>query len=486
MIPFLSFFFRRGPKGAAPGFRPVTGRAYAAVEPDPLRPPLRTGLPDEAAAKLPEWTHKQLVEHCRYAADNFGVAKEIITSMQIYAIGSGLRAQARTRNEAWNAAARERWRIFERRADYSGKFSLRALCFFAVRALYTDGEIFFVKRHDAAGAPRLQILETHRLSYKTDPAANCFDGIEFDADGAPLAYWFTADASGTPERVPAEYVLAFRACARPSETRSAPMLQHAVPNLTDAATLLRLEKRSAAAQANFALALTTPSPETAEREINAFGAANGEFDPSRPFPSAGTGGNAAEGPISEISKLDGGKMIKLPEGTRLDVLESKRPSQAFAGLYASLLRQATLGVSSYDVAVDASAIGGATVRLQVAKMERRVSALQDELIEQFLEPCWRFVIGSEIAAGTLPAEENWTDVEFSTPRRLTVDAGRESAALLAEVKAGIRPIEDVFDAMGFGDCEAETLRRAQLMKRAAEIAAEHGVAPEKLIPALFD
>lgn len=67
-----------------------------------------------------------------------------------------------------------------------------------------------------------------------------------------------------------------------------------------------------------------------------------------------------------------------------------------------------------------------------------------------------------------------------------MDAGRESAALLAEVKAGIRPIEDVFDAMGFGDCEAETLRRAQLMKRASEIAAEHGVSAEKLIPALFE
>lgn len=466
-IPFLSFLNRRNA-------RPVNGNAYEAARVSETRPAVKSGPPDDAAAKLPEWTHKQLVENCRYAADNFGVAKEVVTSMQIYAIGDGLRAQPRSPDPEWNAAARARWKIFERTADTSGKFSLRQLCLFACRALDTDGEIFFIKTADAVtGLPRLQVMETHRLSYKNEPSQNILDGIEWDESGAPKTYFFK---SGNNEEfvVPADKVIRVANVQRASETRCAPALQHAIVHLKDAFMLLEMEKKNAAAQANFAYALTTPHPETAEEELDAFGAATGNAH-------AGT----REARVSEVSKLDGGKMLKIPEGMNLDVLESKRPSQAFVGFLEALMRDSTLGVSSYEIAVDSSKIGGASVRLQTAKMERRISARQQDLIEQFLIPAWKFVIGAEYLRKKLPAAEGWADVEFSTPRRLTVDAGRESAALLNEVEAGTRPIEDLFDAMGYGDWEEETRRRAQLMQKARAIAEEYGVDAEALAPLLF-
>ena len=149
------------------------------------------------------------------------------------------------------------------------------------------------------------------------------------------------------------------------------------------------------------------------------------------------------------------------------------------------MRDSTLGVSSYEIAVDSSKIGGASVRLQTAKMERRIAARQQDLIEQLLTPLWRYVIGTAITQGKLEAVENWTEVEFSTPRRLTVDAGRESASLLAEVREGTRPIEDLFDAMGYGDFEEELHRRAQLTAKVRDVAEQYDINPEALAPLLF-
>lgn len=471
-IPFLSFLTKSR--------RPIEPTGYESVKPSTTHPRLKT-LPSDAATKAPEWTHKQLVEVCRTAADNYGVAKEIVTAMQIYAIGDGLRAQPRTENAAWNERAREIWRRFERRADISGKFNLRQLCMFVSRALDTDGEIFFVKTK-FAGTPRLQVLETHRLSYKNDASRRIVDGIKWSETGAPIAYFFINDGAEETE-IPASDVIRVGNFQRPSETRCIPNLQHAYSNLSDAAYLLKMEKRNAAAQANFAYALTTPNPETAEEDMDAFHAATA----GNATPAAGNAtpddGNAER--VSEVSKLDGGKMLKIPEGMKLDVLESKRPSQTFLGFHEALMRDSTLGVSSYEIAVDSSKIGGASVRLQTAKMERRISARQQDIIEQFLVPAWRYVIGVAIATEELPAQKEWTEVEFSTPRRLTVDAGRESAALLNEVREGTRPLEDLFDAMGYGDWEEETRRRAQLIAKTREIAKEFGVPAESLAPLLF-
>lgn len=467
-IPFLTFFSRKTAS------RPVAQNGYEAVRVTETRPRVKSGPPADAAEKLPEWTHKSLVENCRYAADNFGVAKEIITSMQIYAIGDGMRAQPRSKSPEWNDAAREAWKTFERNADIAGN-SLRQLLYFASRAFDTDGEIYFIKTHETPfKLPKVKVLETHRLSYHTDAARHIFDGIEFDADGRAVAYHFLTGENQT-ERIPAEFVIRFANVQRPSETRAAPAIQHAIPHLKDAFLLLEMEKKCAAAQTNFAYTLTTPRPETAEEELDAFGAATG-----------GAHTNAADARVSEVSKLDGGKMLKVPEGMKLDVLESRRPSQAFLGFHEALQRDATLGVSSFEIAVDASKIGGASVRLQTAKMERRVSARQQDIIEQLLIPLWKFVIITEISNGKLPLNPDWAEVEFSTPRRLTVDAGRESAALINEVKAGTRPIEDLFDAMGFGDWEEETRRRAQLIKKTQEIATEYGVPAQALAPLLFE
>ena len=78
------------------------------------------------------------------------------------------------------------------------------------------------------------------------------------------------------------------------------------------------------------------------------------------------------------------------------------------------------------------------MRLVVAKADRQFKQMQTVLINRFLTPLWGYVIGQGIANGDLPANDNWTRVMWTTPRRVTVDAGRDAAQNRADIEMGIK------------------------------------------------
>jgi hypothetical protein len=83
-------------------------------------------------------------------------------------------------------------------------------------------------------------------------------------------------------------------------------------------------------------------------------------------------------------------------------------------------------VLPFEFAADSSKIGGAGVRLVVAKAERRFSYRQLVLIQRLIQPVWFYVIGDAIDRGELEPAPNWWRISCVTPRRVTTDAGREA------------------------------------------------------------
>ena len=84
------------------------------------------------------------------------------------------------------------------------------------------------------------------------------------------------------------------------------------------------------------------------------------------------------------------------------------------------------------------------MRLVVAKADRRFSYRQLILIERFLKPVWFFVIGDAIANNRLAAVPDWTKAAFTTPRRITVDAGREAQQNRSDVERGLKTLSEHF------------------------------------------
>src|ERR1051325_7000973 len=207
--------------------------------------------------------------------------------------------------------------------------------------------------------------------------------------------------------------------------------------------LLALEKHAVKDNADVARVLKTERGELEE---------DGDFSIGKP---------ATDNKPSEPSALQmivGGKLVALKPGESLDSFQPNRPSPTFTGFLEHLRRDSALGHIPFEFAADSSKVGGAGVRLVVAKADRRFSYRQLILIERFLRPVWLTVIGDAIATEQLPEVENWTKVAFTTPRRITVDAGREAQQNRADVELGIKTIAEHFAEQGMDFAEEMEIR----------------------------
>ena len=445
--------------------RGVFGTAYDAANPTRDR-----RVPDlivtDARNELAAWNRLRLISTTRSLVRNYGFAREQVNAMEMYAVGDGIMPQPSSPDPEWNAAAEKFFtESFASRPETTGRFTFGKLTRLVCRALDTDGEIFFVKRRDASGLPRLQTFEAHRISGKHDPAAGVFDGIEFGDDGAPKAYYFLADDGGEV-RVAAKHVIHVFVAERASDAHGVPQLQHAINALLDTKELLAIEKKSVKLTNDMTFAITS--------EKNEFDAASGDYVFA---PEGGTDPDAFKRVIG------GGKIGKLSPGEKIEALNPQRPSPTFTGFLDANLRDASLGNVPYEFVSDSSKIAGAGVRLIVGRAARVFSRRQQELIEMFLAPCWRFVIGAAITDKRLPAQEDWTRAEWACPKSVTVDAGREAAQDRADVEGGFLSLSDYYAARGL-KYKDEVRRIAADLKLAAETAKEFGVPPEAVFSKL--
>ncbi len=92
---------------------------------------------------------------------------------------------------------------------------------------------------------------------------------------------------------------------------------------------------------------------------------------------------------------------------------------------------------------------------------------------------WGWVIGDAIDRGELSAVENWNKVNWVTPRRITVDAGREAQQNRADVETGLKTLDDHFAELGM-DFSEELEIRAQNARAILDAAQRYQVPIELL------
>jgi capsid protein len=207
--------------------------------------------------------------------------------------------------------------------------------------------------------------------------------------------------------------------------------------------------------------------------------ARGEIDDSGDFVVGGAAGaGEASDPVS-LQRIVGGKLVALKPEESLDSFQSNRPSPTFTGFLEHLRRDAALGVIPFEFAADSSKVGGAGVRLIVAKADRRFSFRQMILERRLIQPVWAYVIGDAIERGLLPPVSGWWKISSVPPKRVTVDAGREAQQNRADVEMGLKTLSDHYAELG-ADFGEEIERRASDAKLILETAIKYGVPIEML------
>ena len=435
---------------------------YESANWSPRRGRVPGAYPGDTKRDYTSGIRNELVRRSRYLYKNSGFVRELVGNMAIYSTGDGIKPQAQSPDPAWNKMAEEYFTNWAARCEVTQRFSFEECQPLVCRGIDIDGEYFIHKTRDGDGRPVLQLVESHRIG-DTLGSVDTVDGIGLDAVGAPAFYRLILD-DGSFRDLPAASVLHVFEPESASAVRHPATIQHSINHVIDEMELLALEKHAVKDNADVARILKTERGEIDED--------SGDFKLPRDGAFPDRDGDGSD-PVT-LQRIIGGKLIALKPNEDLESFQSNRPSPTFTGFLEFLRRDSALGVLPFEFAADSSKIGGAGVRLVVAKADRRFSFRQLILIQRFLRPVWGYVIGDAIATGELPNQPGWQKVRFQKPKRVTVDAGREAQQNRADVETGLKTLSESYAELGL-DFEEQAEIRAQDARLLIDLAQKYNI-----------
>lgn len=414
----------------------------------------------------------------RWLELNAGLIRQVLSDMAMYTVGAGIMPQAQTGDEAWDDESEEYFAKWGARScDITGRFSFFEVQHICCRLMDRDGEVFIIKTRGPRGEPRLQIIESHRVGNPSSQSVppDMVDGILFGPYGQPQAY-NVIRSDGSSRLVPANAVIHLFEPELASGARAYSPLQHSINNLIDTLELLSLERLAAKTASDITRTITRENPQFdgSEADFQAFGMRPQDYTANGTDPT-------------EASTFIGGKILSLAPGEKLESFQSNRPNATFTGFLEHLTRDSLAGVLPYEFVHDPSKAGGASVRLIIAKADRKFSHRQSIMIQRFLMPVWGYVIGTAIKEDYLRSHDKWAHVAWTTPKRVTVDAGKESMANRNDIKAGIKSLSQHYLELGL---DPKKMMREAFAEKAymKELSEEFGVSvaavymPENVSP----
>lgn len=418
--------------------------------------------PQDLRRDLKPYDRLAMVKKCRWAERNSGLFRQIVGDMVLYSVGpDGIRPQSHAEDPEKAKRYEEYFHEKTKRLDVTNRFSFYQCQSVLLRAMVRDGDAFAAKVRNAGGQPRVQLIEAHRVA--DDPNDKVpdgqWDGVGFGPFGE-LRYYNVIRSDGSSRQILANAMMHVVDHEYASGARGVPMLQHSINSIQDEMEILALEK----------LAVKDNSDVT--RVIKKAG---GTLDGDMAFE---LGANSV-GTFDNLSSQMGGKLIALEPGEDFQSFASNRPSPSFTGFLAALEKDVSMGVLPYEFVNDPSKIGGASVRLITAKAARVFGKYQTVLIDSFCVPTWGYIIGDGIDNGDLPDDPKWNMTSWTTPKSVTVDAGREAAQDRADVELGLMSMSELYSQRGL-DFRTEMEKRAQDMQYIAALAEKYGLPIELL------
>jgi capsid protein len=417
--------------------------------------------PRDLRRDLTPYDRLTMVRKCRWAERNSGLFKQILADICLYTVGDGIKPQS----HASTPEMQERYEAYfaekAKRIDITNRFSFYQAQSILLRGMIRDGDSFAAKVRNANGEAKLQLMEAHRVG---DPLEGkvpegMHDGIQFGPFGEYIAV-NVYRSDGSSRQILAQSMMMVVDQEYASGARGVPLLQHSINSIQDEMEILALEKQAVKDNGDVT------------RVIKKQG---GTIDSDM----AGELGAVSNQSYANVAATMGGKLIALEPGEDMTSFQSNRPNATFTGFLAALERDISQGVLPYEFVGDSSKLGGATVRLITAKAGRVFSKYQTIMIENFCVPTWGYIIGQAIAAGELPDDPQWASVSWTTPKSVTVDAGREAANDRADVEMGLLSMSELYAQRGL-DFRTEMHKRASDMVHIKNLAEEYGIPFELL------
>jgi lambda family phage portal protein len=341
-----------------------------------------------AAANSPD-VRRLLRSRSRYEVQNNSYAKGIVRTLANDRIGTCPQIQVNTPDEEANSAFEDAFRKWAKAVDLGGK--LRTLS----HAFDTDGEGFGQFYTDPAidGLVKLNIdvFEADRVASPREKSVSqetqIHDGIEFDSNKNPVAYWVhdrhpgdSLSSFSSAQRIPARYIIHWFRKERPGQTRGVPNLLAALPLFAQLRRYTLAVIKAAETAANPAGILKTNAPPQ----------------------------GAAELPDWESIELEERGLMIVPEGWDLSQMDAVHPTSTYGEFKREILNEIARCLNMpYNVAAcNSSSYNYASGRLDHQTYHRSISVDREDVeIVALLRIVKAFAEEYRLASGRMPPGE---------------------------------------------------------------------------------
>ena len=401
------------------------GRIVRAGQPQQTQRRYIYATPQDTRMDVTTASRRQVLGLARYMYYNDPVVRGAIDCITRNSIGPGIKCQARTADEGWNEATEEWFHNWSLACDVRGLLDFNTLQQVACRTMLRDNELFVILTDNGDGWPQLQLIEAHRCETPaylgTDKRIS--DGVRINPQGRPLSYYIRTGDGDKFTEVQAADVIVLAERDRPDELRSISRLVSCLNLLQDRQEILEFETAGAKRAGAIGLALEGQG-------------STGFFGPD----------STSDDGITTDKILGGGAIWNLPAGKTLKEIKNDRPGPNLQEFMDQFLRAAAAGLGlPYEYMWKAD-LSGPSQRFILAQAQRRFDEVSQAIITQLVSRVRLWALAKGIKRGDLTPPrgmDRWWNAVYHTPKRTTIDAGRDSAADREDLKLGIRTLADI-------------------------------------------
>jgi lambda family phage portal protein len=411
-------------------------------------------------------TRQAIVRKSRFFEQNNAIMNRLGDLFESYTVGSNFSVQPASSDPAWNLKAKKWWDIWSRYPDISSRQSFGTLMSQAARGWFFDGESFILLTKGESGKPRLQLLEAQSIATPVGMESDLtiFDGIRFDPrTGRAIAYFIgnekTQGNLTDVRSIGSDSVVHIYEPNRAGQLRGLPFVSCVINDLHDLDDLQKLEMEACKLGASVAQIVKTVSGEIQASSLRSGGISQ-------------TGQNTAENYYEQVF----GSAVKvLKNGDSFEQFATERPGVNMREYWRQLTEKVCAGVGIPYVLVYPESMQGTVYRGALdmsAVWFKSRHQVMSSAARRIYEYVMEYAIKSDPTLNDAPSD--WYEVAITAPRSPNVDVGRNSAAQLAELEAGIVTYDEVYGARGL-DWRSSLESKAQQALFVRQLAGKYGL-----------
>ena len=382
------------------------------------------------------------------------------------------------KNQEWGNAA-EKWlteQFYPLCSVMGSNYPFTEMLRISSLALDVDGDSGLYFTLSRSGFPLVGLVASHRIGCRNDETVvtsgrfegyRILDGTIVNDNGRAIGYRILGD---TPDD---EYDVStsnFNLLYEPEwcdQYRGISRIARSVMDWTDQEDIDEFLKRGVKLAASIGLISKTESGNAIDSGANIVGAEEDAIEENK------------DNGLS-VEEIQGGTILYMKSGANetLDTLKDERPSQNTEAFISRIQRRALYSIGWPQEMLDASKVGGASVRLVQDLVRKSISSRQSTL-ERRAKIIINYAVATAMNQNIIPQNnDDWYSWSFTKGGVISVDNGKEADIDRENFKLGMTTLSEIVSKRGYDwqSIRDQSQKEVEdLITRSKEISAKYGV-----------